>query len=631
MIRYFSFFLPLLTFLAFSCVGFSEDAKRRSGTTVSLPQISYGVETRVNPLAGWRVVEKVELPWTEIRAFGGNSGGYARFETPEGNSASALSMTMESEEKAQLLHAKYVHDLKLGGGITQEVEIADSAIKYYEIAGQGCVAAAHCARMVVFLAADTPEALKALADGMRNSPYRFTAEMEVPLYIRSGNEYPFRFYYWFDQHPRGTQQRDYKRQPEFEWAKEQGTGFIYWVNIATNETAEGLNFNNGINWAVRAAARRGLPTVINTSLTNNQVSVMNLFADETMMGVPDFVGAFYCVADTSHAGVRELSWGSQKGKDAQLAAIQNVVKSTRDMPGVIEYLEPHGELQHGNHDIYLEYGPVADASFQEYLRREYGENNLAEISRRWYDDANHLKSWKDVRVPEIASFAGWNAEALDLKGDWRVCFEPEKGTPPAPRKAEAGEDENRVRWENESAKLAWERAIRALEEWFTPEFNDSEWPTIPAPGHDRVMFIHRRNPAVFRRTFTVPEEWRQKHDRLWIYVWDLNRSHGHTEQVWLNGTLVGEQEIQHPRNNCKATCRRYSYPARLRESSPGRDEPLPSATTATSRRSPPTGDFPSARVSDTMPARAARCKPYTTKSLPRRESPRSFHRRSARR
>lgn len=72
---------------------------------------------------------------------------------------------------------------------------------------------------------------------------------------------------------------------------------------------------------------------------------------------------------------------------------------------------------------------------------------------------------------------------------------------------------------------------------------------IPAPGHDRVMFTHQRKPAVFRRDFNVPQEWRAKHDRVWIYVWDLNRAHGHTGQVWLNGTLVGEQTIPHPRNN----------------------------------------------------------------------------------
>ena len=531
MIRGLAFWVTLLPFLWFSCVGFSADGGPRPD--------------------GWRVAEEVELPWTEVRAFGGNEGEYVRYEAAEGTgSASWLRMVMESEEKARLLHAKYVHDLKLGGGIAREAEIAGSAIKYYEIAEQGCVVAAHYARSVAFLTADTPETLKTLAGaaGMENSAWRFAADMEVPLYIRGWNDFPFRFYYWFDQHPRDVSSRDYKRLPEFDWAKAQGTGFINWVNVATNDTAEGLSFNNGIHWAIRAAARRGLPTVINTSLTNNQVPVMNYFAHETQMGMPDFIGSFYCVADPGHAGIRELSWGSQKGKDAQLAALQTVVRETRDMPGVIEFLEPHGEVHHGNHDIYLEYGPVADRSFQEYLRQEY-QDNLAEISRRWYGDADYLKSWDEVRVPEIAGFAGWNADALDLKGDWRIRYEPEKGKPPVPREAEAGEDEGRVRNENQIARNEWERAIRAPEEWFAADFDDADWPTIPVPGHDRIMFVHRRNPAVFRRTFTVPEEWRQKNERVWIYVWDLNREHSQTQQVWVNGKLAGEQSVPHPRNN----------------------------------------------------------------------------------
>ncbi|MDR0328329.1 MAG: hypothetical protein LBI05_08550 [Planctomycetaceae bacterium] len=482
---------------------------------------------------GWKETQRIDLPTVELRFFGAVAGTYYQYDIPKGT-ASLLSIQTESEKKAQFLHDKFLHDVvQANKSLSLRDEIPIYALpdkSYLSIRLDG-------ERLFLVTAQDVMDLLSLLnltgPVSPPAPPYR-----QPPLPVRAWNDYPFRFYYWFDQHPRGVEPRNYRSLPEFDWAKEQNTGFIDWVNVATNDSAEGLSVLNGIHWAIRAAERRGLPVVINTSLTNNQAANTNRFASEVQRGMPDYVGSFYCVADQSHAGVRELSWASHAGKDAILATLQNVVRQTKDYPNVIEYLEPHGELRHGNHDIYLEYGPVADAGFQDFLKHEYN-NDLSVLSRRWFDDPNALKSWDEVRVPEIASFAGWNPDApfgaIDLKGDWRIQYEPPRGTPP--------------QFENGQAREKWERAIRAPAEWFADNFDDSAWATIPAPGHDRIMFTHQRNPAVFRRTFHVPSDWHKTNQKTWIYVWDLNRAHGHTEQVWINGKLVGEQVIPHPRNN----------------------------------------------------------------------------------
>ncbi len=510
---------------------------------------------------GWKITSKTTLPETAIRAFGAQSAFYTQYETPDARPASVLCITAESPEKAKLLHAKYLHDLNLCGLYLQNAaakkilpgmqkKLPDPQVLYYDFPGQGCLTAAYTVRQIFLFTAANADDLKTLfATQAAVFPvqidWHFAPETEVPLYIRARNDNPFRFYYWFNQFPEGVRPENYRFLPEFDWAKQMGTGFSDWCNVATNDNAEGLTMLPSIQWAIRAAGRRDLPVIVDTSLTDNQSANMNRFAAETMMGNPDFVGAFYCVADTSHAGIRPLSWGSQAGKSQILATLQQIVRETRHVENVVEYLEPHGELRHANSDIYLEYGPVADASFRDYLRREYN-GDLSAVSRRWHDDPAALRSWDDVRVPEIASFAGWNADALDLKGDWRVQQEPPRGEPPVP---EEPQSDDQVRHRNHMAKEAWERGVRAPAEWFSESFDDSAWPAIPAPGHDRIMFVHNRRPAVFRRDVTVPEDWRRKHDRVWIYVWDLNRASGHPEQVWLNGTMVGQQEIQHPRNN----------------------------------------------------------------------------------
>lgn len=496
---------------------------------------------------GWKEVERLELPKVELRFFGANSAEYIRYETPDGP-ASRLKVKLESTEPADLLLKKYFHDLNCGKDAGRGLPKPYTELKFGE--SDYCI----ILRTVDSVVFATGKRLETLQSFVKNIDMKgpLLTEDEIPLSIRAWNDFPFRFYYWFEQHPRGVHARDYRWLPEFDWAKQQNTGFIDWVNVSTNDSAEGLSMLGGVNWAIRAAERRGLPVVVNTSLTNNQSANTNRFAHEVQRGMPDFVGSFYCVADQGHAGVRELSWGSQAGKDTILATLQNVVRDTKDMSNVIEYLEPHGELRHGNHDIYLEYGPVADESFRTFLKKEYA-GNLETVSRRWFDDPEKLKSWDAVRVPEIATFAGWNPNekfgVLDLKGDWRIKYEPPKGAPPTPKEPQ---DDPKIRHENHLAHEKWDRGIRAPEEWFAADFDDSDWPTIPAPGHDRIMFVHQRNPAVFRRTFEVSEDWIKANEKSWIYVWDLNRAHGHPEQVWINGKLVGEQEIPHPRNNVMA-------------------------------------------------------------------------------
>ena len=483
----------------------------------------------------WKEGTKVVLPAVELRAFGVTSGEYTPYETPKG--ASRLVLHAESEEKATMFHTKYLHDLVLGGGAWGRMGPSPNAYAYFDAPGQGCIAVFLDDKTVTFLTAANEADIRKLTETAKlDKKTNIRPLIPLPMYVHAWNDHPFRFYYWFDQPKRGVQPRDYRYLPEYDWAKERQTAFIGWVDLARNESAEGISQLNTITWAMRAAERRGLPFVVNTSLTNNQVAIMNRFAADTQMGAPDFSGAFYCVSDPQHGGNRGVSWASKEGKDAILATLQNVVRETKDVPNVIEYLEVHSELRHGSHDLYLEYGPVADAGYREYLQKKYG-NDLATVSERWHDDPNYLKSWDDVRVPEIASFAGWNERAIDLKGDWKIKAEPPKGEPPADIKRGTREYEQ------------WELRVRAPQEWFAEDFDDTDWPSIPTPGHDIGMFVHNRNEMVFRREITLTEDWLKANPRVWIYVWDLNRWPHRPEQVWINGKLAGEQRVVHGLNN----------------------------------------------------------------------------------
>jgi hypothetical protein len=189
-------------------------------------------------------------------------------------------------------------------------------------------------------------------------------------------------------------------------------------------------------------------------------------------------------------------------------------------------------LSHGAYDVFIEYGPAADRSYRTYLKAQYPE--LATLSRRWYGVADRLTRWDDVRVPEVAAFLGFNADALDLTGTWRLGYEPYQD----------GKSFT-------SADLrAFERKVIPTVEvpaaWYQPDFDDAAWPSVTAPGHDRAMFLEKR-PAVYRRTIEVPAAWVKPGQRTWLYVWDLNAGEHLRDKIIIavNGMKIGEDFTRH--------------------------------------------------------------------------------------
>ena len=124
--------------------------------------------------------------------------------------------------------------------------------------------------------------------------------------------------------------------------------------------------------------------------------------------------------------------------------------------------------------------------------------------------------WDDVRVPEVAKFLGWNADAVDVGGRWRFAYEEPLGASSSPH----------------GPSRRWTTRIGA---------------NMTAPGDDRPRFRDQdkelRVPAVFRREFTlteasVDELLRAGQGKCYLYVWTLARANRPIEAA-INGMKVG--------------------------------------------------------------------------------------------
>lgn len=474
------------------------------------------------------------LPPVALRGYGTLSATFQP-QTASSGPASVLHITCDNDVKAALLHAKYLSDLNVLPGTEPVVLKADALeVPAVRVTGQGVVTAVRQGREVTILSAAAPGDLMALCQAQSRPADRFTSEATVPMYLDRWDRHGFLFYY----RPWETPPSDYVPPPsmtpagpgyafaqEFQWARQHGgLGLIFWDDEAANDTAEGLMNEPWWDWAMREATAQGLPVHINTSASAT-TWLLNRYRDETARKMPGFVGNYYGPGDAGNGGQGLLSWTAGAGADAELGLIQSSVRRYAAQPNIVGWLEPHGELRHGDVDVLMEYGPVADASYRRFLKEKY--KTLAALNARWHGGETRLRAWGDVRVPELASFLGWGPEALDLTGEWRVGYETAPDGTPITDPGVRADHNNRA------------QTKPAPTEWYQPDFEDSAWGRLRAPGDDRQMFVPKR-PAVYRRTFDVPAAWRKAHAQVWLYVWDLSLAYPDTVRAFLNGLNVGD-------------------------------------------------------------------------------------------
>ena len=464
--------------------------------------------------------EQSELPSVELRGYGALSAEFTRF----GARASHLRIKCADDAKAKIVHAKYLSDLHMLLDVKDEkVSVEGAGLTAVNVPLQGQIAAFRKGNAVHIVAgADAAEfaaALQKLTGEWRDAELKPTGA--VPMYLDSWDRYGFRYYYWTFQLPepkageKRVEWRNYNVLGEFDFAQKYGNaGIICWMNEERCDFAEGMTNQSLWDWAARAAGRRNLPFIVN-SFTSDCTWLLNRYRSETQMRAPHYCGGYYTAGDSFHAGFGHLSWCAGAGLDASLSIMQKTYREVSGRENIIEYLEPHGEIRHGEHDILTEYGPLADKSYRAWLKQQYG--TVQEVSRRWVLPETVSLPWEAIRVPELASFLGFDHNALDLGGSWRIQreeFADGKAPPTTP----------------------------APEEWYQPAFKDDAWPTIAAPNSDIAMFLGRR-PTVFRRHFTVDAAWKDKQQRVWLYVWDLNRGKRVPMPLYLNGKKVGQSTI----------------------------------------------------------------------------------------
>ncbi len=477
--------------------------------------------------------DAVELAPRVLRGYGSIEGRFDGFTLSDGSVGTRLVIGCENEAKARLTAAKFARDLValegLGNGLAV---VGGGQDARWQAPGQGWLMVGQDQDKVTILTAPTEALLDELARRFGCTPAKIDESL-VPMFLDMWDRHGFRFYYRPWETPPEVDWKAYPVLEEFDFGKRLGgLGFIFWAK--PDETDRGAAMTNDVwwDWAARAAARRDLPIVVNT-VRAAPTWLLNRYRDQVMAKMPQYCGSFHSVAEPGHDGRRNFSWCATEARDAEYAIVQQHVKAMQSWPQVIDYMEPNCELKHGAYDVFLEYGPQADASYRAFLESRYGEVGV--LSERWFGDAGRLNLWEDVRVPELASFLGWGPAAIDLTGEWRIAYEHTVAGATAADVKEGDAFDELVDEVTESSAT-----------WHDPRFDASSWGTVTAPGHDRQMFLPKM-PAMLRREVDVPADWLGQGEQAWLYLWDLNYGK-HLEtavRVYVNGKAAGEDLLRH--------------------------------------------------------------------------------------
>ena len=448
-----------------------------------------------------------------LRGYGKLSG--AVWKRPAG---SVLEIDCQDPDKAKLVQAKYLSDLSVLPG----VNLVAGSPTIYEVDSQGCIAAFCDRARVIILTGNDKLALQSMIEEFKPAGIT-TAQIAVPMYLDRWDRFSFRHYYMPWTTPKGVKVDAYDFIGDFDYAKQEDrAGILVGVTRLPTDTADEI-LNTGWNdWTAHEAATHGLPVDVHLDgqAGFDPIWFVNHYRDQLQMKMPGFTGTAYGLSGASYGSQGVLSWNSTTGEDDRLADLQTAVRRYANEPNVVSVLEPHAETHHGNQEILLEYGSVADAAYRKYLQQKYGE--LSKVATRWQ---RTLNTWDDVRVPELVSFAGWGPRAIDVSGLWHVGYEKLIEGKPLTR-----------------SDLTTADSELAPKEWFDAAFDDSQWPIEPDGVNNKVLLLPKR-PAVYRREFEVPADWKEKNPHAWLYVWDMNTATKYDVAVYVNGKEVSKSTI----------------------------------------------------------------------------------------
>lgn len=152
-----------------------------------------------------------------------------------------------------------------------------------------------------------------------------------------------------------------------------------------------------------------------------------------------------------------------------------------------------------------DYSPAGEENFRSWLR-DVQKLSLADVGKRWTGDANHFKSWSEVKVPDVRGFFGGlvGGDAFRIAEGWQ-----------------------------------WKKADSTQKSQPLPDMAANDWVPVAMPPSQNQVYLPW-GAAFYRVSFDASAWMKGKAGQKKYLTVDTNDISPDGTQLWINGREVGQ-------------------------------------------------------------------------------------------
>ncbi|HEY3331066.1 MAG TPA: beta-galactosidase trimerization domain-containing protein [Capsulimonadaceae bacterium] len=350
--------------------------------------------------------------------------GYGRLKatfrtvTFAGQSYNVWQFDATSPSNARIVAGKFLADVTLSPGVSRgTLKAAGRDMPLITVTGGLTYTGYAAGNSGLVIATGSDKALKRYLDA---SPAIKTGSISTsltyPTYLDRFDRYGWGFYGFRSDW--SSKKRDGSTDPvaDMEWCAKNNFRFELWPKPMNFDDSYGLPETHDMGWLIAEAEKRNVP--ISSRLYGDTPHVKE-YTDAFEQPMSFMEGGWYWPT-LGWRGIPHQSWFHPLGRLFIAKQAQEEIKLYKDHPEISSWMMPYGEVSFYDWYAYhADRSPAAVDSWRANLRAKH-KLSLTEVSAMYNRSANPFRSWDEVGVPEVATFAGLPGLVKDLEGDWLV-------------------------------------------------------------------------------------------------------------------------------------------------------------------------------------------------------------------
>jgi hypothetical protein len=447
-------------------------------------------------------------------------------DTPTGNSSAALrgygqltlshadgktewTFAATSAKNATTTVAKFLADLNLSPGVTTgTIDVGGKSVGITTVPG-GLVYAGYVEGSTGHVvAAKDADVLKAQ---LAAAPSDAATNLAYPPYLDRFDRHGWGFY-GFDTNfgPAGGPDNNTDPIDDMEFLGKHNFRFELWPQPTEFDDSYSIPMDRAFGWMITEAKKHDVPV---SARLYGRLPHAKEFTDAFELPRTFLEGGWYWGTLDWRVNHRQSFFNKQMRLYMARQA-QDEIKLEDNHPEIESWMMPFGEIggSDGWYDRHGDVSPSAVASWHETIQDKL-HLSLAELSLMYGRGDKSFKSYDEVPIPEVATFAGLPGEIQDLEGDWYVKQEAQKG------EGLTGQ------WWNADISSGWDKLhMPGSVFWFKYNKGNAEQPKWVIRDFDYTQTDHNE---------TLP-----------VYLYDFARATVNDPRnimpVYLNGQKVGD-------------------------------------------------------------------------------------------